>query len=135
MGSLDDITHAMDDGGMQIPAPGIGTQQRPQLDQKNFGVIKGEAYPAPPQKWVGFSDGEKRQFLIATGVQGPDRHRFWSEGFQQSAIKPMLFILRGKRAARNEKNDLWYRPTPSYSLARIGKSSDRAPTPICRRYI
>ncbi len=47
MGALDDIAHAMDDGGMKIPEPGIGTQHRRQPGQKNFGVVKGEADPPP----------------------------------------------------------------------------------------
>jgi hypothetical protein len=47
MGASDDIAHDMDDGGMKISESGIGTQQRPQPGQKNFGVIKGEAYPPP----------------------------------------------------------------------------------------
>ena len=135
MGSLDVTAHNMDDGGMKISEPGIGTQQRPQPGQKNFGEINWEAYPAPTQKWVGFSDGEKRQFFIAAGVQGPDRHRFWREGFQQIAIKPMLFILSGKRVARDKKNSVRCGPTPSYSLVRIGKLSDKAPMATCRRYI
>ena len=63
---IDPADHGEKD--LQVVEPGIGTQQCPRLGQKDFGVIKSEAYAAPAQKRVGFSDGEKRKFLITTGV-------------------------------------------------------------------
>jgi hypothetical protein len=107
-GSLDDIAHVMDYGGMQIVVEAL----HPWIATVHGQQILGEV--------VGI-DGEKRQLLVAAGVQAPDRHRLWCEGFQQIAVKSTRFLFCGKRVARDKKNAVGYaRRRESYFLGLVG---------------